>query len=775
MSTSIKAIATIRQIFFDKPNKDDSEDHYIIAKAYVSFPQQEVDSMEITIKGGFSHDVFIGDKYEITGNLGTDKKYGGQYFYVESNVLALPDDKASLIHFLAKHIKNIGDHRAELIVQAFGINAIDALIDDIDKLDGLPGKKISVKIKRQIWQELIDVRVLHELIVYLDKMGIESELAKPLLKRYKRNALTEIQKNPYILQTNVSGNHFEMADKLAAKTDRLADSVNRYKAAIDFYVSKALQSNGNTVISYDKLHNDFDDNKFFMAYGSFHNAPVNMDTFDEAYKELLADNLLVEDQDAKQHKLVTKYSYANTEKTNVMLLSDLIKDKIEPEVTNDQLTDFIQDYQKKNQIVFDEDQQEGISLLLNNRISVLTGGPGTGKTTITKAITELVQHLNPDDPLADLVTLIAPTGQASQHLAEVTDLPATTIHAKLGLTPGEDDDGAESITGKDAAIDEKYIIVDESSMIDIFLLEKLLSALNEKSHILFVGDKDQLPSVGPGLVFKTLVDLPEIKTVCLSHVHRQADGSQLIVNAHRINQNKIYNPQDADSLKFNFGDLGHCDSFFIKADGYIRIIKFIIATMKKMLKNNYDLNDLVVLSPYRIHQLGSIALNKVIQNVFNPITEGKPFFKGANNTSFQVNDRVIHVINDREIGVMNGETGIIKEINLDGKKEDQYISVQYPDKLIMYPVSAAKKELELGYAITIYKAQGSEYPVVIQVIDQSATMLDRPSVYTAYTRTEKVNVMIGQTEALNNALGNLRSYRRKTLFAEKITDSLNNQ
>jgi exodeoxyribonuclease V alpha subunit len=409
-------------------------------------------------------------------------------------------------------------------------------------------------------------------------------------------------------------------------------------------------------------------------------------------------------------------------------------------------------------------QQEAVHMALQNPISILTGGPGTGKTQTINAVIQVIQLIHPNAQ----IHLCAPTGRAAKRMTELTDMTATTIHRAIHLTDVRFDQNVERLYGD-------FLIVDESSMIDAYLFSKLLEAVNVDMKILFVGDVDQLPSIGAGLILRDLIDSKKIPTTTLTEIFRQAKDSQIVTNAHKVIQGKIVGESDGLTFDEKLGDF-----YFVQKEDTERIKNLIIGFIKRLMESphNFKLQDIQVLTPMKEGELGTNALNRIIQETFNPHIDKElemELFRTSKSgvinerfDVFRVGDRVIHTINDYDLKVFNGEIGTIHKIYND-ESGNLMMKVNYDDGMVTYDEALAKEELMLAYAMTVHKSQGCEFPVGIMPIHPSQqSMLERHLLYTAFTRAKGKVVLAGVNEALNKGILNNITYHRNSKIKDRL-------
>lgn len=662
-----------------------------------------------------------GDNVEMEGEIVYHDKYGEQ-FNISSISLLKPSSRSSIIKFLSSgNLKGIGKKTAKAIYEAFGKDSIDLVYQNTDRLlevEGI-GKKKLEDIKLSV-EETRDSR---RSIEYLQGLNISYSLAMKIYQKYGESTIDLVKHNPYKLVEDIRGIGFAMADNIALNMQMDSSSKFRISAGLYHVLNAEADLNGHTCLKLDYL---VDKSTSLLKLEV------------EKIKEVINDDViagklvLVAIEDVNY---IYSASLLKAEKSVAMALASKIDENY--------IFDIDFDYDLS---VFSDEQREAIKMAFESMAFVITGGPGTGKTTIINAICKILSKNKLSYALA------APTGRAAKRIKESTGEDAYTIHRLIGIRPDE----IVAEYNEDNPIEKDYLIVDEMSMVDIHLMKNLLAAVGEKTAIILVGDSDQLPSVGPGNVLKDILDT-DIKSVRLKKIFRQAGKSNIIVNAHRINDGKypILNEKDKDF-------------FFIDADNR-NFMDNLINLLKVRLPEYYKfdpIKDIQILSPSKKTDWGVANINEKIQEAINKENESLK----VNNRLFKLKDKVMQVRNNYDLkainhgddfdeGVYNGDIGFVEKIDT----IDESLDVRFDDgRLIRYKKEDIK-DLDLSYAITIHKSQGSEFPCLIIPMMQVAPMLlTRNLLYTGVTRARKIVILLGKKNILKTMVDNNRSNRRFT-------------
>jgi len=703
----------------------DEENGFTVARAD---PNDMVED-EITVVGNLPS-VFPGQELSLKGYWDHHSEYGRQ-FKVKDCKIDLPANEAGIKKYLASDfIKGIGPVIAERITDEFGedsLNVIDQQPEKLEEVEGIGPHRLD-RIKEG-WKEGKEIR---NIMIFLKEHGVSTTYSVKIYKEYGDDTVQILEEDPYQLARDVFGIGFKTADKIATKLGLGETELPRLKAGVEYALQEATNE-GHLYLPYEKLVEE-----------SAELLETETDRIGPAIDELVREERIIPEQqlgEGKPHYL-TPFYYG--EVGVVKRISELMENT--PNINEENVEQLVEKFAETRKIDYNEDQLIGMKKSLLEKVLVITGGPGTGKTTILKGIVELMAKVGKK------VSLAAPTGRAAKRLAEATGREAETIHRLLDFKPPNRYEHNE--TNK---LDTDVVIIDEVSMVDLLLANNLLKAVPNNSRLILVGDKDQLPSVGAGNVLRDLLDSDEVPQVELTEIFRQAKRSRIVTNAHRINEGKFPNLKNsADS-----------DFFFIEEDEPEQVAKKVTDLVASRLGKQYDLipkKDIQVLSPMHRGEAGVDNLNKLLQDRLN---SGEPLDLPLSSREFIVGDRVMQIRNNYEKEVFNGDIGRIVSSN-----EKSNFMVQFsPSKRASYDTGDLS-ELVLAYAVTIHKSQGSEYPVVvIPLLTQHYMMLQRNLLYTALTRAEELAVIVGTKKAIGIAISNDKVEDRYTLLSERLTKS----
>lgn len=703
----------------------------------------ELDSGENVTAVGCLPYIAPGEMISAEGSWMTHAQHGRQ-FKIEQCSRLLPTSAEAIYEYLAGGtVRGVGPATAALIVDRFGDKALDVLEMQPEKLAEIKGissakaKDISAGFKKQA-----GVRRLTE---FLCSYGIQPIFALRMFKFYGNSAIEVVHENPYILSSSHIGASFAEADSLALALGLEGDSLNRVCAAVVFELVHN-SGNGHCFIPRGKL-----------TLATSQLIGVAQELAEDAVDKLAETGEIVCCTVAGLDACYLAPLY-EAETYTAGRIKAMCKAKTERKVD---ITSIISRLEAANNIEYAPMQREAIALAAQNRMLVITGGPGTGKTTILKAVLALYDELELETYLA------APTGRAAKRMSELCGMEASTIHRMLGAKMSED--GETVVFGKDE--EDKLacdaLIIDECSMIDITLMHAILKALKSDCRILLVGDADQLPSVGPGNVFSDIIRSGVVPTVRLTEIFRQKADSRIVRNAHMINRGEHpdFNENSGDFFRLRRMQGGSC-------------VETIVELCKKRLPENMKIpsNQIQVLSPSRKGETGTVNLNKCLQAALNPSDEKKKE-KLFGETVFRVGDRVIQIKNNYDIvwkdklgksgmGVYNGDIGTIIEIDT----ASEYLKVDYDDKIALYGFEMLN-ELEHAWALTVHKSQGSEYRAVILSLNPVAQLLlTRGVLYTAVTRAKELLIMVGDENVAHRMIDNHKQSRRYSALRIRLAD-----
>ncbi|SHF55930.1 exodeoxyribonuclease V alpha subunit [Desulfofundulus australicus DSM 11792] len=652
-------------------------------------------------------DIREGEKLYLRGSFENHPKFGRQ-LKIESWEKIIPTDRDEAVELLSSGIvKGVGPATARKIVDALGPGAVEKILENPDVLNSIKGLgKKAPKIARSIMETYSAQRAVKELVSF----GMTVNAAQKIYRAFGRQAPELVKLNPYCL-TEVDGMGFLKADEIAQKIGVKRDSRFRVEAGVLFILNEALWKEGHTYLPVEKL------------------LEKTLALLNKEYDCVTREQVLeaLNHSDIKAHTRGISLAWAYRCEKDIAENIGRLRGKlsaIDPEPV-------IACFEKAHDITLTPGQREAVKMAVNSGLSILTGGPGVGKTATVRAVVHVFEKLFPGKE----IRLAAPTGRAARRMAEVTGKQACTVHRLLGI-----DRSGKPAFNRNNPLDCGLLIIDETSMMDCFLARNVLNAVKKGTRVLFVGDPDQLPSVGPGSVLKDILS-SSVPKVTLTEVFRQAAESQIITNAHRINR----------GLPLLI-DRSRTDLFFIEKDEPEEIARSVVTWAAGLSRKGEDVQ---VLSPKKDGFLGTWELNRLIQEAVNPA--GREIKYG--NQTFRVGDRVIQTRNNYEKYVFNGDIGVIKRI---GSK----VEVQFNGDVVPYSYDELW-ELELAYCISVHRSQGSEFGTVIVPVSTSHYfMLARNLLYTAVSRAKKRLVLVGSKKALAMAIKNDSPVKRYTMLGE---------
>ena len=732
---------TIERIIFENP----SNFFRILLLDIENTDAEDFEDFEIIVTGSMA-DVMEGEDYSFWGSLVQHPKYG-QQLKISRYERAKPSSKGLVKYFSSDHFKGIGVKTAQKIVQLYGEDTedtIDKILADPEKLtqiNGLAAKNreaFVAKLRLNYGTEM----VLAKLAAY----GIPNKLAFQIQDTYKEETLDIVEKYPYQLVEDIQGIGFKIADHLAEELGIQSDAPERFRAGLVHTLLTQSMERGDTYVeARDLLEHTIE------LLESSRQVELN--------PSLVADELAHLIEEDKVQNVETKIFENSLFFAEEGIKSNLVRllEKGEQDCFDaDNITAAIQQVEESSGISYDSIQKEAIRQAINQKVFILTGGPGTGKTTVINCIIAVYAQLRGLDlrKVNDLpILLAAPTGRAARRMNELTGLPSATIHRHLGMT-GDDD-----TSHLDDYLDADFIIVDEFSMVDTWLANQLLSNISSQTKLLIVGDADQLPSVSPGQVLADLLQIPTIPQTKLETIYRQSEESTIVTLASQIQKGIL--PAD-------FTDKKADRSYFEARNEHIPPMIEKIASAA--IRSGIPAQDVQVLAPMYRGPAGIDQINNLMQNLINPVEKEELTFE-APDCQYRQGDRVIHLVNDAESNVFNGDLGYITDL-LPGKytdsKQDE-LTINFDGNEIIYPRSEWYK-IRLAYAMSIHKSQGSEFPVVILPITRSShRMLQRNLVYTAITRAKSKLILLGEKVAFDYAVKNTGT-ARKTYLVERFAD-----
>jgi exodeoxyribonuclease V alpha subunit len=714
---------------------------------YAVFALKIDDKTSITVRGYLAN-VHPGQEVVLQGAWNTHPKFGKQ-FEAKSYSTQVPSSIMGLKAYLGSGlIKGIGPSYAQKLVDHFGSSVLEVIDKHPHRLNEVEG--IGPKRVEQITFAWKDQKEISKVMVYLQDKGISTAYATKIYKAYGQNSVAVITENPYRLADEIWGVGFKMADQIAQAVGIPANSIKRVKAGLLFAIStQTSQGHLYTELvalkqqTLELLCLEQEDTELLLKNAL-------RDLYNEAKIKLVSDN--------NQHFITLSHHYF-AEKGTAQKIEQLLQQPIQHTVDSNAVYQTLR-ATADNEISLNEDQQRGILACLQNKVTIITGGPGTGKTTLIKKLLSIL------DEHRLVYKLAAPTGRAAKRITEGTGKFALTIHRLL-----EFDVASRNFTKNEQnAIQTDYIIIDEASMIDIFLAHAILKGTPFNGHLVFIGDIDQLPSVGAGNFLNDLIASNKVTTIRLTQIFRQAQDSMIVVNAHKVNQGEfpVSSLPDAQPSPIGSGGQAKKDFIYIKENDPALVNQHLQQIFESQLKRNAIFpSDAMVLVPMNRGIVGTQQINLHLQSLLNPIrNDTKQLAHGLYR--YSTGDRVMQIRNNYDKNVFNGDTGTIDDINI----TDKIITVRFYDRLVEYEYSDLD-ELVLAYAISIHKSQGSEYPaVIIPIFMQHFTLLQRNLIYTAITRAKKLCILIGQPKAIAMAIKNNKSFDRITFLQKYLTSDL---
>ena len=686
---------------------------------------------------GYFHELNEDDNYIFYGEGIEHPKYGFQ-FQVSEYEKIKPEDKDGVIEFLASDLfPGIGEKQATLIVDVLGEKALDKILEDASCLSLVP--KLSSKKAKKIYDILVKYEESHKTIVYLTELGFSMKDALNIYNVYKAYTIEHLEHNIYEIMDEVDDISFLKLDQIARKQGIDLLDERRIKACILYIIRTLTFQNGDTYFAKEEL---------YQAVCSYLKNEIEQTQFLPLLNELIDEEKIYQENDKYYDSEIYRAEVEVADKIGHLCRLPKIKYK--------NLEKVVGNYESHCGVTYNKKQKDAILKALTNHCFIITGGPGTGKTTIIKAIIELYQELNElkRESLVEEIRLLAPTGRASKRMSEATLLPASTIHRFLKWNKETNEFGVNAFH-KDHG---KLIIVDEVSMIDLSLLHSLLEGLDSNIQIIFVGDYNQLPSVGPGQILKDFIESKIIPTIELDLLYRQDENSYITTLAQEIKNNQLSDNYLKEKSDFVFLN---CSSQSLR--------KNLKNICQQILNKGYTEKQVQIMAPMYRGMNGIDNLNKELQEVFNPPHKDKREMTYG-DVIFREKDKVLQLVNMPDENVFNGDIGTIERILYENetpsKKKEIY--VDYDGYLVKY-LPKDFNSFKHGFLITINKSQGSEFPVVIMPISMSYhRMLYRKLVYTGITRAKKKLILLGEPEAFLKSIENNQEQIRKTTLKERL-------
>jgi exodeoxyribonuclease V alpha subunit len=705
------------------------ENDFVVAKL------REKDKKDLTTIVGNLSGINPGESLKLTGKWVHNKRFGEQ-FRVETFEVTMPATLLGIQKYLASGlIKGIGPIMSERIVEKFGLQTLEVIEkkpERLSEVEGIGPKRISM-IKKA-WEEQKEIK---EIMIFLQGHGVSASYSAKIYKQYGNQSIEIVKENPYRLARDIYGTGFITADKIAQHLGIDRNSLIRAKAGL-IYVLNQLTEEGHVYYPESPL--------IRKAKEILH---VDEEIILQAVKELSKEKeIIIEDLDPDGNLRAVFLAPFYVAETGVAQRLMNLKESpsnirpIHPEKA-------IEWVQQKLNIELAQKQEEAVLLAATSKVLIITGGPGTGKTTIITAILRIFQQLKLR------ILLAAPTGRAAKRMNEATGWEAKTIHRLLEYSPHKGGFKKD----QDDPLEADVVIIDETSMVDTLLMHHLLKAIPPRAHLILVGDIDQLPSVGPGNVLRDIIQSGRFTMVTLTEIFRQAQESMIVVNAHKVNQGQFPVLKEIDTPEEN-------DFQFIQEEDPEKILQHILDLCSERIPRHFrfhPLREIQVLTPMHKGTIGVTNLNVELQKRLNP---GQPgITHGAWN--FSLGDKVMQIVNNYDKDVFNGDIGWISRID----PEQREVVIDFDGRPVAYDYSDLD-ELVLAYAVSVHKSQGSEYPVVIlPVVTQHYLLLQRNLIYTGITRAKKRVILIGTKKALAIAIRNNKPQQRYTLLSERLAAS----
>ena len=671
---------------------------------------------------GTMPDTHVGSVLSLEGFWKVDAKYGRQ-FSVEKFEETLPATVYGIEKYLGSGlIKGIGPKFARRIVEKFGEDTLDVIEENPNALIEVEGiGKVRVERIKTSWQEQKEIK---NIMLFLQGHEVSTSHATKIFKAYGSESIQIVKENPYRLADDIWGIGFKTADSIAAKMGIEKDRFIRLRSGILYTLNK-LSESGHCYAVREQLIEK----------------AIQLLEVDAPELEITLDEMIRADDVIKEEEAIYLppfyFSETGCAKSMLYLLACERRVRVNPQEITEKVV-------SHSEISYDTIQLEAIKTAISSKIMVLTGGPGTGKTTTTMGIISAYQMAG------CRILLAAPTGRAAKRMSEATGMEAKTIHRLLEFKPPE---GYQK--NEDKPLDGDVLILDECSMVDVILMYNLLKAIPEHMSLILVGDTDQLPSVGAGNVLKDVIDSGRIPVVRLTRIFRQAQGSRIIMNAHRINKGEAIDMRGGKESDF----------FFAGKETNEEVVDTLVKYCSQNLPRYYHVDafrDIQVLTPMQRGTCGAANLNQVLQEAMNPTR----IFLHRGGTQYRLHDKVMQIRNDYDKEVFNGDIGTVTRVDM----EERELTVDFDGRAVVYDVTELD-ELALAYAVTIHKAQGSEYPIVVMPFTMSHfVMLQRNLLYTGVTRAKKILVLIGEKKAVYYAIKNEKTTERNTKLAERLRE-----
>ena len=703
------------------------ENLYSVIKIKIN---EETDNKYLTLTGNFpvpKENI----NYKFKGEYVNHPRFGSQFVVNEYEEI-LPNNKEGIIRYLSSPLfPKIGIKTANKICELLGDNAIEGIKKNPNVLDGIVNEEQKATIIKGLGAE----SYFDEAVKFFVTHGLSIKMLLKIQSVYKEKMIEMIRENPYNLVEDIDGIGFKTADDFALNIGFDPKDERRIKACLVYCTATICFNESDTYTSEEKVFEEFD---------------KIISDIDFVSKKYFLDVLISEGKLYREEDRLFPMTQYIAEKENARILSKFIK-RIISNYNENEILNVIKNVEEKMNIKYDEIQKEAIINCMNSGISIITGGPGTGKTTIVNAIIQVYKEIISNSD----IYVCAPTGRASKRLTEITGVKASTIHSLLKWDLHSD----TFSVNEDNPLNGHLLIVDEFSMVDNYLLHQLLRASENIAQIIFIGDEDQLPSVGPGNVLRDLIDSDLINMIRLTKIYRQSEQSNIVKLAHNIKNNEsVTDDFDGDVTFYNTNDY--------------RIKKVILEYIKKAENNGYNREDIQVIAPMYQGMNGIDVLNELLQEYFNP-NDGLKKELRVGKIIYRENDKILQLKNQNEDNVFNGDIGILLDIDLDKNINGSKLMVGYDGNLVEY-TSKDFVNITHAYCISIHKSQGSEYPLIILPISFAyQRMLAKNLIYTAITRAKQKLIIVGDYNAFLYGISNTNYKIRKSTLKEKLIKFVN--
>lgn len=725
-----------------------SDNYYTVLKVEVEDTNEDFDTIATVV--GYFPNIVESETYTFKGQIAEHPKYGKQ-LKAETFQKELPQTRDAVIQYLSSDLfKGVGKKTAESIVDTLGEKAIQVILKDTSALEKVP--KLSKTKQQQIAEQVIQNQESEQIMIRLNELGFGAKLAMDIYKFYKGETLNIIEQNPYQLVYDIRGVGFHKADQLASLIGISENHPNRLKAGIQYVVEETCIKQGHTYLPKEALLTEA-----YALLTKQIEADIEAALIEDVLTQLIEEKRLIEDDGQIAIPSLYYSELKSTQNVYKVMHNQVTLDTFD----QSEVQLHIGEIEEKNGVAYATAQKEALESAMKHKMLILTGGPGTGKTTVIKGIVHLYATLHgisldyndytdEDYP----IVLAAPTGRASKRLHDATGLEAMTIHRLIGWNQ---ETQPEDILENE--ITAKLIIIDEMSMVDTWLFHQFMAAVPNDAQVVLVGDEDQLPSVGPGQVFKDLIASKVLPRINLTEVYRQQDGSSIIALAHRMKSGQTV----------DITERFHDRSFIpCHVDQIPEVVQKVVTNA---VQKGYDMSDIQVLAPMYRGNAGIQRLNKILQDILNPLEEEEQREIQFGDVMFRKGDKVLQLVNRPNDNIFNGDIGVI--VGIFWAKENalnkDVVVVDYEGNEITY-LKSDLTELTHAYCTSIHKAQGSEFPIVIMpIVKQYFRMLQKPILYTGLTRAKQSLVFLGDAEAFNIGLkteGQVRFTRQQSFLEQ---------